>query len=86
MINIIEEAKKLQEDIVCWRRYLHQIPEVGLDLPKTAAYVAEKLGLPTNPYKSVEILAFKDKFREFLRENNCAKPEKPEIPGYFNNL
>lgn len=41
----------------------------------TAAYVAEKLGLPTNPYKSVETLAFKDKFREFLRENkfNCPK-------------
>ena len=41
----------------------------------TAAYVAEKLDLPTNPYKSVEILAYKDKFREFLRENgfNCPK-------------
>ena len=41
----------------------------------TAAYVAEKLGLPTNPYKSVEILAFKDKFREFLRENNFNCPK-----------
>lgn len=41
----------------------------------TAAYVAEKLGLPTNPYKSVETLAFKDKFREFLKENsfNCPR-------------
>jgi biotin carboxylase len=41
----------------------------------TAAYVAEKLGLPTNPYKSVEILAYKDKFRNFLRGNgfNCPK-------------
>jgi len=41
----------------------------------TAAYVAEKLGLPTNPYKSVEILAFKDKFRQFLRENNFNCPK-----------
>ena len=41
----------------------------------TAAYVAEKLGLPTNPYKSVEILAFKDKFREYLRENNFNCPK-----------
>ena len=32
----------------------------------TAAYVAEKMGLPTNPYSSVEILCNKDKFREFL--------------------
>ncbi|ERP30811.1 ATP-grasp domain-containing protein [Chitinivibrio alkaliphilus] len=45
----------------------------------TAAYVAEKLGLPTNPYKSVEILAFKDKFREFLRENNF---NCPKAKGY----
>jgi len=41
----------------------------------TAAYVAEKMGLPGNPYKSVETLAYKDKFREFLSENgfNCPK-------------
>ena len=40
----------------------------------TAAYVAEKLGIPTNPYKSVEILAYKDKFREFLRDNGFNFP------------
>jgi biotin carboxylase len=41
----------------------------------TAAYVAEKMGLPGNPYKSVETLAYKDKFRKFLSENgfNCPK-------------
>ncbi len=43
MINIVDEAKKLQNDIVKWRRYLHQIPEVGLELPKTSAYVSERL-------------------------------------------
>lgn len=38
-----------------------------------AAYVCEKLGLPTSPYKSVEILSNKDLFRNFLKENgfNC---------------
>lgn len=41
----------------------------------TAAYVAEKLGLPTNPYKSIETLAYKDKFREFLQENNFNCPK-----------
>ena len=47
----------------------------------TAAYVAEKMGLPTNPYKSVEILAYKDKFREFLKTNdfNC-----PYAQGFAN--
>lgn len=41
----------------------------------TAAYVAEKLGLPGNPYKSVEILCNKDLFREFLRKNNFFTPK-----------
>lgn len=41
----------------------------------TAAYVAEKLGLPGNPYESVDILCNKDKFRSFLRENGFHSPE-----------
>lgn len=41
----------------------------------TAAYVAEKLHLPSNPYKSVEILCNKDKFREFLSLNNFCTPK-----------
>lgn len=45
----------------------------------TAAYVAEKLVLPTNPYKSVDILCNKDKFREFLKENDF---DCPESKGY----
>lgn len=40
----------------------------------TAAYVAEKLGLITNPYSSVEILCNKDKFRKFLRDNGFNAP------------
>ena len=45
----------------------------------TAAYVAEKLGLPTNPYKSVDILCNKDKFRTFLSENGF---DCPTAKGY----
>ena len=39
----------------------------------TAAYVAEKMGLPSPPLKSVEILQNKDKFRDYLEANgfNC---------------
>lgn len=40
----------------------------------TAAYVAEKMGLPTNPYASVDILCNKDKFREFLSSNGFNAP------------
>lgn len=40
----------------------------------TAAYIAEKMGLPGNPYRSVEILCNKDKFREFLKNNGFDTP------------
>lgn len=41
----------------------------------TAAYVAEKLSLPTNPYKSVDLLTNKDKFRTFLEEHEFCTPK-----------
>ena len=41
----------------------------------TAAYVSENLGLPGNPYKSVEILCNKDKFREFLTIHGFFTPK-----------
>lgn len=41
----------------------------------TAAYIAEKLGLPGNPYQSVEILCNKDRFRNFLAENGFSAPK-----------
>ena len=40
----------------------------------TAAYVAEKLGLASNPYESVGILCDKARFRRFLTENGFASP------------
>lgn len=40
----------------------------------TAAYVAEKLGLPGNPYESVNILTRKDLFRAFLQEHGFNTP------------
>ena len=46
----------------------------------TAAYVAEKLGLPGNPYESVKILTEKDKFREFLSSHGF---KTPKAKGYF---
>lgn len=41
----------------------------------TAAYVAESLGLPTNPYESVNILTHKNLFRKFMRENGFPMPK-----------
>lgn len=40
----------------------------------TAAYVCEKLNLPSPPLKSVEILQDKGKFRKFLKENDFNVP------------
>lgn len=39
-----------------------------------AAFVAEKLGLPTSPYDSVVLLQNKGKFRSFLRNNGFNVP------------
>jgi biotin carboxylase len=47
----------------------------------TAAYVAEKMNLPGNPYDSVEILCNKDRFRKFLSENGFSTPK---ARGYAN--
>lgn len=41
----------------------------------TAAYVAEKLGLPGSPYESVQILCNKDRFRNFLSKNDFCTPK-----------
>lgn len=68
---VLELARRLKIDgIVCY---------ASDPAAPTAAYVAEKLGLPTSPYKSVEILANKDKFREFLKENHF---NVPKAKGY----
>lgn len=47
----------------------------------TAAYVAEKLGLPTSPYKSVALLQNKAAFRKFLTDNGF---NVPVAKGYHN--
>lgn len=40
---ILQEANALEEEIVACRRSIHQIAEIGLELPKTVAFVMEKL-------------------------------------------
>lgn len=51
----------------------------------TAAYVAEALGLPTCPFKSVDILCNKFKFREFLKEHGFCTPNAVGS-NYFDEL
>lgn len=64
---VLELANRLNIDgIVCY---------ASDPAAPTAAYVAEKLSLPGQPFKSVEILSFKSLFREFLQKNGFNVPK-----------
>lgn len=63
---VLALAKELQIDGIL--AYATDVAEA------TAAYVSEAMGFPTSPYKSVDILTNKDKFRAFLEENGFCTP------------
>ena len=42
-MSLYHEAQQLKETIIANRHHLHQIPELGLDLPQTADFVEAKL-------------------------------------------
>lgn len=46
-----ERAKELQQELVTMRRDLHRIPEFGGELPKTKAYVIQRLNEMGIPYQ-----------------------------------
>lgn len=55
MLNIFQEAKKIEDYIVNARQTLHQIPELDLDLPLTSGYVLkelEEMGIKTQRLSS----------------------------------
>lgn len=64
---VLELAKKLEIDGI--------VAYASDPAAPTAAYVAEKMGLPGNPYDSVLILARKDLFRAFLKDNGFNVPK-----------
>lgn len=63
---VLELAQKLQIDGI--------VAYASDPAAPTAAYVAEKMGLPGNPYPSVLTLARKDLFRAFLKEHGFNVP------------
>ncbi len=65
--GVLEIAKKLDIDGI--------VAYASDPAAPTAAYVAEKLNLPGNPYESVKILTRKDMFRDFLQKNNLTSPK-----------
>ncbi len=42
-MDIKKEAMDLKDQIIKWRRDLHQIPETGMNLPQTSGYVKKRL-------------------------------------------
>lgn len=70
---VLELAKRLQVDGV--------VAYASDPAAPTAAYVCEKLGLPTSPFQSVEILSKKDLFRDFLLKHGF---NVPKAKGYIN--
>ena len=43
MVDFIKEAEKIENEVIAWRRELHQYPELLLDLPKTTEFVMTHL-------------------------------------------
>jgi biotin carboxylase len=64
---VLELARKLKVDGV--------VAYASDPAAPTAAYVCEKLGLPTSPFESVEILSKKHLFRQYLTEHGFNVPK-----------
>lgn len=58
--SLLEEASALQEQLVKWRRQLHQIPETGICLPQTMAFIKarlDELGIAYQAYDEISCIA-----------------------------
>lgn len=42
-MDVLSEIKKVNDDLIKWRRHLHENPELGFDLENTCQFVSEKL-------------------------------------------
>lgn len=54
LMNILNEAEEISSQIIFWRRQLHQIPEIGLVLPQTAAFVKKCLDNMSISYQTYD--------------------------------
>ncbi len=71
---VLKLAQKLQ---------INGIVSYGSDVSAaTAAYVAEKMNLPTNPYDTVFTMTRKDLFRKALKKNGIRVPQIADIQTY----
>lgn len=68
---VLREARRLAIDGI--------IPYASDVLAPVAAYVAEEMSLPGNPYRTVDILTHKDKFRDFLVRHGFPAPRSKGV-------
>ena len=43
MVEVSAEARSINSEIVRHRRHIHNFPEIGLETPRTAEYIAGEL-------------------------------------------
>ena len=83
MNDYLKESVNMTDTLVAWRRYLHQNPEIGLDLPLTTSFVSEKLtemGVEHKVTKNCNIIALIGKGERcfMLRSDMDALPIREE--------
>lgn len=76
--GVLALAEKLEIDGI--------VPYASDPAAPTAAFVAEKMGLPGNPYESVKLLTEKDLFRDFLAEHGFCTPKAKGYTDYETAL
>jgi len=91
--EIINEAKALLEEIINWRRTLHQIPEIGFDLFETSAFVKtefDKMGIKYSSAAKTGVVALIEGAEEgptlALRADMDALPIREETGLPFASL
>lgn len=88
---LLEEAEKMQEQLVTWRRALHQIPEVGTNLPETMAFIQarlDELGICYQAYDEISCIVATIGTGEkcfLLRSDMDALPVKEEADVPFKS-
>ena len=54
-MDVKQEVKKFEEEIINWRRDLHKIPELGDEVPLTTKYINDvlsQMGLTVKKYSN----------------------------------
>lgn len=53
MKNILKQANELKEQLITWRRDIHKLAEIGLDMPNTSKYIQNELKKMNIEYKTI---------------------------------